>query len=589
ITPGILSDSSSYCWHVQYQGNLGAWSEYSSETCFYTSPVATASSNSPVCHKTAIQLFGGPDGMDSYHWVGPLGSGFDEYGQNQVILPDESGNLTPGLAGNYTLTVTDDTGCSDSVTITVDMNLECECPPAQPVNLSPGNESCVQLPAQLVCSEFVAAEEPEGVPEDWLAVTEWQVRELGQDYATPVYNLVTGNVTNITVPLGTLGPGTTYYWHVRHQDNEGHWSIYSNETCFYTNPVATASSDSPVCEGGTIQLTGGPSGMSAYSWVGLDGFTSHAQSVSRPNAALSMAGAYTLTVTDVNGCSSIATANVAVNAKSAATASSNSPLSVGETIQLSGGPGGMDSYSWTGPLGFSSSSQNPVIDNATLDMTGEYALTLTNANGCSDVVYAYVQVDITEVVPPSGYPTVTTLAATNTTANSTVLNMYHNLGNFSSGQVRFAYRTNFCIPQWSYTCAETVTTNNSYAVLLTGLRPGTTYIYKAQLKYDDTVIEGATLQFTTGGSSIQPGGGCFIATAAYGTPTARQIDVLREFRDAVLLRSTVGSQFVALYYRFSPPIANIIAENEILRTLVRELLVAPIVRVVEATGAMWRN
>jgi len=82
---------------------------------------------------------------------------------------------------------------------------------------------------------------------------------------------------------------------------------------------------------------------------------------------------------------------------------------------------------------------------------------------------------------------------------------------------------------------------------------------------------------------------CFIATAAYGTPTAAQIDVLREFRDVVLLESTAGSQFVDLYYRFSPPIADFIAGNDILRTLVRELLVDPIVWIVEASGDIWRN
>ena len=82
---------------------------------------------------------------------------------------------------------------------------------------------------------------------------------------------------------------------------------------------------------------------------------------------------------------------------------------------------------------------------------------------------------------------------------------------------------------------------------------------------------------------------CFIATAAYGTPTVEQIDVLREFRDAVMLKGIVGSQFVALYYRLSPPIADFMARSDLLRTPVRELLVDPVVWIVEATGDIWRN
>jgi hypothetical protein len=86
-----------------------------------------------------------------------------------------------------------------------------------------------------------------------------------------------------------------------------------------------------------------------------------------------------------------------------------------------------------------------------------------------------------------------------------------------------------------------------------------------------------------------PSGGCFIATAAYGTPTAEQIDVLREYRDTVLLESTAGSLFVSLYYQLSPPVADFIAGNEPLRTLVREFLIDPIVWVVEGTGDVWRK
>jgi hypothetical protein len=83
--------------------------------------------------------------------------------------------------------------------------------------------------------------------------------------------------------------------------------------------------------------------------------------------------------------------------------------------------------------------------------------------------------------------------------------------------------------------------------------------------------------------------GCFIATAAYGCPTAEQIDILRGFRDGVLLGSAAGSQFVDLYYRLSPPVADFMSGDSLLRTLVRELLIDPVVWLVGATGDIWLN
>jgi hypothetical protein len=93
----------------------------------------------------------------------------------------------------------------------------------------------------------------------------------------------------------------------------------------------------------------------------------------------------------------------------------------------------------------------------------------------------------------------------------------------------------------------------------------------------------------TANFEVAGGGGCFIATAVYGSPTAEQLNVLREFRDAVLLESTAGSQLVSLYYKLSPPVADFISGNSFLRTLVRELLVDPVVWMVEATGGIWRR
>ena len=68
------------------------------------------------------------------------------------------------------------------------------------------------------------------------------------------------------------------------------------------------------------------------------------------------------------------------------------------------------------------------------------------------------------------------------------------------------------------------------------------------------------------------GGGCFIATAAFGSPLEKHVQILRDFRDSVLLNSTAGKAFVQFYYRSSPPIADKIAASEGLRLITRAML-----------------
>jgi microsomal dipeptidase-like Zn-dependent dipeptidase len=72
------------------------------------------------------------------------------------------------------------------------------------------------------------------------------------------------------------------------------------------------------------------------------------------------------------------------------------------------------------------------------------------------------------------------------------------------------------------------------------------------------------------------GGGCFIATAAYGSFMEPQVMTLRHFRDSYLLTNKLGSKFVLYYYRYSPPIADYITEHDGLRSVVRVGL-APLV------------
>ncbi len=79
---------------------------------------------------------------------------------------------------------------------------------------------------------------------------------------------------------------------------------------------------------------------------------------------------------------------------------------------------------------------------------------------------------------------------------------------------------------------------------------------------------GANCTFT-----IETAPGCFIATAAYGTPMAEEVKILRNLRDGHLLTNPPGRAFVVLYYRISPPIARFITDHDFLKPVVRAGLV----------------
>ena len=73
---------------------------------------------------------------------------------------------------------------------------------------------------------------------------------------------------------------------------------------------------------------------------------------------------------------------------------------------------------------------------------------------------------------------------------------------------------------------------------------------------------------------------CFIATAAYGTPYAEEINILRDFRDKKLRSNVTGRTFIKFYYKISPPAARAISKNKFLRKAVR-IILKPVVKFIK--------
>lgn len=68
------------------------------------------------------------------------------------------------------------------------------------------------------------------------------------------------------------------------------------------------------------------------------------------------------------------------------------------------------------------------------------------------------------------------------------------------------------------------------------------------------------------------GNNCFIATAAYGSALDPHVQTFRDFRDRVLIQTTLGKKLVSFYYDYSPALAETIRDNTFLRALSRFLL-----------------
>ena len=135
-------------------------------------------------------------------------------------------------------------------------------------------------------------------------------------------------------------------------------------------------SNAPLCEGSDLILNG--SGGLIFSWSGPQGYNSVQQNPVISSVSSDQFGKYTLIVTNENKCTD--TTFAIIQSIGIVSASGNGPVCEGVTIELKA-DGGL-SYQWSGPNGFSSTLQNPVLLNAKPEMEGTYTVEI-KTNDCT--------------------------------------------------------------------------------------------------------------------------------------------------------------------------------------------------------------
>lgn len=166
-------------------------------------------------------------------------------------------------------------------------------------------------------------------------------------------------------------------------------------------PTPTTGQNGPLCQGSTLNLTGNGGAGVSYNWSGPGGYSSNQQNPTILNAAPAASGTYTLVTSNGTCSSQSVTQAVTVNPTPPTPApNSNGPICAGSSLNLTSSNVTGATYSWTGPNGYTSNVQNPVIPNSQANATGVYNVTATvlgcpsNSAGVSVAVNAIPNVSV---------------------------------------------------------------------------------------------------------------------------------------------------------------------------------------------------
>ncbi len=330
--------------------NYGACIEYDTVTVLVKPQAVsrTIGSNSPVCMNDTLKLNAGSSSTGvAYTWTGP----------NSFVSTTSSSSIssvTSGNAGKYIVNYLLN-GCLTKDSLNVVVN---QVP--SPVVASANTPLCEGSLLNLNCTNSTS-----GVGYSWVGPGAYTSTSQ-----SPTRANVTPVMSGDYIVMATNSSNCT-----------------SKDTVtVLVKPLpanVNAGTNAPICEGATLYLTGNTSSSGvSFFWAGPNSFSSTLQNPNFSPATTNCTGNYVLTVT-LNGCSVLDTVYAQVNQiPSAPTPSANTPVCVGQDLQLGASTVAGGAYAWSSTTGFSSNVQNPVRSSAITSYAAKYYVTAT-VNGCT--------------------------------------------------------------------------------------------------------------------------------------------------------------------------------------------------------------
>ncbi|HLP20994.1 MAG TPA: gliding motility-associated C-terminal domain-containing protein, partial [Chitinophagales bacterium] len=515
---------------------------------------ATATPN-PACAGGTLTLSGSGTNVTTWSWSGPLG--FTASTQN-TTRP----NLLTTHTGAYTLTASN---ACNSLTSTVNVTVN-DAPRSVTASATP-NPACAGNTISLSGSALDATSYSWTGPNSFTASSQNPVIANAQSNATGTYTLTATNAcgstpatVNVTVndiplsvtttanganpnsvcPGGTLNlsgsatGATSYAWSGPNsftstqinntinnfqQVNVGTYTLVATNSCgtaqstvnvtISSGPVNTTATANltNICSQATLNLTGTSTGATSYSWSGPNGFTSNLQNPTKPVVTMADSGLYTLVATNICGTAS-ATVNVDVDTALgvvSVNAQPNDTICAGGTITLNGSGTQVNTWAWSGPSGYTSSQQSPVINNATAANSGAYTLTASNACGNATVT---VNVLVNTAIQNFGASATAngvvcsgagiTFSATGTNVNGW---SWNGPNGFTSTQQNPVINPATTINSGTYTLTAFNACGNQTATVVVQVDT-TIENVTANASPNDTVCSGATLNFSGSGTNV---------------------------------------------------------------------------------------